>query len=103
MCLRSYDERMTKERITVSVDAELAAVAAAAVSEGRAESVSAWIGEAMREKAAKDRRLIALAEAVRAYEAEHGMIDDDEIASQARADRDAAATARSRRRKRGAA
>ena len=94
---------MTKERITVSVDAELAAAAASAVSEGRAESVSAWIGEAMREKAAKDRRLIALAEAVGAYEAEHGPISDEEIAAQARADRDAAATARTRRRKRGAA
>jgi hypothetical protein len=94
---------MTKERITVSVDAELAAAAASAVKEGRAESVSAWIGEAMREKAAKDRRLIALAEAVGAYEAEHGSISEEEIAAQARADRDAAATARTRRRKRGAA
>ena len=94
---------MTKERFTISVDAELAAAAASAVSEGRAESVSAWIGEAMREKAAKDRRLIALAESVGAYEAEHGSISDEEIAAQARADRDAAATARTRRRKRGAA
>ena len=94
---------MTKERITVSVDAELAAAAASAVNEGRAESVSAWIGEAMREKAAKDRRLVALAEAVGAYEAEHGVIDEAEMAAQARADRDAAAAARARRRKRGAA
>ena len=94
---------MTKERITVSVDAELASAAASAVNEGRAESVSAWVGEAMREKATKDRQLIALAEAVEAYEAEHGSISDDEIAAQARADRDAAATARTRRRKRGAA
>ena len=94
---------MTKERLTVSVDAELAAAAASAVNEGRAESVSAWVGEAMREKAAKDRQLIALAEAVEAYEAEHGSISDEEIAAQGRADRDAAATARTRRRKRGAA
>jgi len=94
---------MTKERITVSVDPELAAAAAAAVREGRAESVSSWIAEAMRDKAAKDLRLIALAEAVGAYEAEHGVIDDDEITAQARADRDAAAAARARRSKRGAA
>jgi len=94
---------MTKERITVSVDADLAAAAAAAVAEGRAESVSAWIGAAMGEKAARDRRLSALAEAVNAYEAEHGVIGDDEIATQARADRDAAATTRAGRRKRGAA
>jgi Arc/MetJ-type ribon-helix-helix transcriptional regulator len=94
---------MTKERITVSVDPELAAAAASAVEEGRAESVSAWIGEAMREKAARDRRLAALAEAVAAHEAEHGVIGDDEIVAQARADRDAAAASRARRRKRGAA
>jgi Arc/MetJ-type ribon-helix-helix transcriptional regulator len=94
---------MTKERITVSVDAELAAAAAAAVADGRAESVSAWIGAAMREKTAKDRRLSALAEAVHAYEAEHGVIGDDEIAAQVRADRDAAAATRTARRKRGAA
>ena len=94
---------MTKERITVSVDAELAAAAAAAVDEGRADSVSAWVGEAMRDKAAKDRRLMALAEAIGAYEAEHGAIGDDEIAAQARSDRDAAAAARTRRRRRGAA
>jgi Arc/MetJ-type ribon-helix-helix transcriptional regulator len=94
---------MSKERITVSVDAELAAAATAAVQAGRAESVSAWVGEAMGEKAAKERRLAALAEAVRAYEAEHGPISDDEIVAQARADRDAAAAVRAGRRKRGAA
>jgi hypothetical protein len=94
---------MTKERITVSVDADLAAAAVAAVAEGRAESVSAWIGTAMGEKAAKDRRLSALAEAVNAYEAEHGVISDDEMAAQARADRDAAAATRAGRRKRGGA
>jgi hypothetical protein len=93
---------MPKERITVSVEAELATAAVSAVQSGRAESVSAWIAEAMRDKAAKDRRLIALAEAVAAYEAEHGVIDEAEIAAQTRADRDAAAAARARQRKRGA-
>jgi len=86
-----------------SSEHEVSLRSAAAVAEGRAESVSAWIGAAMGEKAARDRRLSALAEAVNAYEAEHGVIGDDEIAAQARADRDAAATTRAGRRKRGAA
>ena len=41
---------------------------------GRAESVSAWVNEALRMKADHDRRLQALDEFVAAYEAEHGEI-----------------------------
>jgi Arc/MetJ-type ribon-helix-helix transcriptional regulator len=85
---------MSKTRVTVSIDAELAAAAAAAVTDGRAESVSAWVNEALADKAAKDRRLGALADAVAAYEAEHGVIGPEELAAQGRADRDAAAAAR---------
>ena len=93
-----------KERMTISVDASLAAAAAAAVADGRAESVSTWVGNAMRERADKERRLEAMAEAVAQYEAEHGEITEDELAEQARADRDAAAAVRAaRRRSRGAA
>lgn len=95
---------MTKDRLTVSVDAELAAAGASAVAEGRAESVSAWVNDALADKAAKDRRLAALAGAVAAYEAEHGSITPDEIVEQARADRDAAAATRAgTKRRRGAA
>ena len=93
-----------KERLTISIDASLAAAAAEAVADGRAESVSAWVGNAMRERVAKERRLGALADAVARYEAEHGEITEDELAEQARADRDAAAAVRAgRRRSRGAA
>jgi Arc/MetJ-type ribon-helix-helix transcriptional regulator len=96
---------MKKERVTVSIDADLAAAGAAAVQDGRAESVSAWVNQALRDKASKDRRLAALAEAVAAYEAEHGLITEDELAQQARLDRDAAAAVRAgaKRRRRGAA
>ncbi len=95
---------MSKARLTVSVDPELAAAGAGAVAEGRAESVSAWVNEALADKAAKDRRLAALAEAVAAYEAEHGVIGPDELAEQAHADRDAAAGVRARaKRRQGAA
>lgn len=87
-----------KERLTISVDAPLAAAAAQAVADGQVESMSAWVGEAMRDRVAKERRLAALAEAISAYEAEHGEITDDEVAEQARADRDVAAAVRAGRR-----
>lgn len=95
---------MSKRRLTVSIDAELVAAGASAVAEGRAESVSAWVNEALTDKVAKDRRLIALAEAIAAYEKEHGPISAEEVAEQARADRDAAAATRATtKRRRGAA
>jgi Arc/MetJ-type ribon-helix-helix transcriptional regulator len=92
---------MTKERITISVDPELVQAAAAAVAEGRAESVSAWVNAALEDKVAKERRLTELAAAVAAFEAEHGAIDDEEMARQVQADRDAAAAVRARSRRRG--
>lgn len=87
-----------KERLTISVDAGLAEAAASAVADGRAESVSAWVADAMRAQVAKERRLAALADAIAGYEAEHGEITDEELAEQARADRDAAAGVRAGRR-----
>lgn len=80
--------------MTVSVDPELASAGTAAVAEGRAESLSSWVNEALADKVAKERRLAALAEAVAAYEAEHGPISSNELTDQMRADREAAATSR---------
>jgi hypothetical protein len=48
---------MTKQRLSASVDAELVAVAQEAVTGGRAESISAWVNDALRLKADHDRRL----------------------------------------------
>ncbi len=48
----------------------------------------------MAEKAATDRRIGALAAAVAAHEQEHGVMEDEELAVQARVDRDAAAARR---------
>ena len=73
-----------KERLSASVDADLVAVAREAVAQGRAESVSAWVNEALRLKAAHDRRLGALAEFVAAFEAEHGEITEAEMSEAAR-------------------
>ena len=88
----------------MSVDVDVASAAAEAVAHGRAESVSAWVNEALIDRVAKERRLAALADAVAHFEAEHGEISTEELAVQSRADRDAAAAVRApRKRRRGAA
>ncbi|MBI4487412.1 MAG: hypothetical protein HY655_15515 [Acidobacteria bacterium] len=81
---------MSKERLTVTVDAELVQAGNNAVAEGRIGSLSAWVNDALVERAAKDRRLRALADAVAAYEAEFGVISADEMVRQQRADRTSA-------------
>ena len=74
----------SKQRLSASVDAELVAVAQEAVAQGQAESVSAWVNDALRLKADHDRRLRALDEFLAAYEAEHGEITDEEMREAAR-------------------
>jgi Arc/MetJ-type ribon-helix-helix transcriptional regulator len=73
-----------KERLSASVDADLLAVAQEAVAHGRAESISAWVNEALRLKVAHDRRLRALDEFVAAFETEHGEISEAEMNEAAR-------------------
>lgn len=73
-----------KERLSASVDAELIAAAQEAVAHGRAESVSAWVNDALRLKADHDRRLAAIDEFLAAYQAEHGEITEQEMHDAAR-------------------
>jgi Arc/MetJ-type ribon-helix-helix transcriptional regulator len=68
-----------KQRISATVDADLLAIAERAAAEGRAKNVSAWINDAMREKAEDERRRRALAEFIAEAEAEDGVITDEEI------------------------
>jgi Arc/MetJ-type ribon-helix-helix transcriptional regulator len=92
-----YDNCMsTKERLSASVDAELIAMAQEAVAEGHAESVSAWVNEALRLKAEQDRRLAALDDFLAAYEAEHGEISEQEMRDAARRARGDALVVRGR-------
>ena len=84
----------TKRRLSASVDAELVAVAQEAVTDGHAESISAWVNDALRLKADHDRRLQALDEFLAAYEAEHGEITDDEMRDAARRARERAIVVR---------
>lgn len=92
---------MGKERLTVTLDAEVVAAAHRAVESGRAESVSGWVSAALTSYLEHERRREALREAVAAYEAEFGALTAQEIAAQARADREAAVVVRAPRRGRG--
>ena len=65
-----------------------------AVTGGHAESISAWVNDALRLKADHDRRLQALDEFLAAYEAEHGAITEDEMRDAARRARERAIVVR---------
>jgi Arc/MetJ-type ribon-helix-helix transcriptional regulator len=68
-----------KERLSASVDADLIAVAQEAVADGRSESVSSWVNDALRLKAAHDQRLHAIDDFIAVFEAEHGEISEAEM------------------------
>jgi hypothetical protein len=89
----------TKQRLSASVDAEVLAAAQSAVDEGRAVNLSAWVNEALRRQADHDRRMQALDEFLAAYEAEHGVITDDEIRAASRRARERATVVRARTRR----
>ena len=83
-----------KDRLSATVDAELLAIGRAAVAEGRAESISAWVNEALLLKADHDERLAALDVFLDAYESAHGEITEDEIQQATRATRSRALVVR---------
>ncbi len=83
-----------KQRLTITVDPRLAEAGQQAVADGRAESVSGWISDAIEEKIDRDRKLEHLAAAIADFEAEHGSITEEEIAAQLRADRTKATVVR---------
>ena len=78
----------------MTVDPELVEAGNRAVVDGRADSLSAWVNAALRDRALQDQRLRSLAEAIAGYEADHGVITDDEMAAQARRDREGAVVVR---------
>lgn len=84
-----------KQRLSVSVDADLVEAAERAVANDRAATVSAWVNDALRLKLERDARLDALAAFVREHEAEHGEITEDEMGMAARRARARAVSARS--------
>src|SRR4051812_40107301 len=90
-----------KQRLTITVDAELVKAGKKAVAAGDADSLSAWVNASLAERIERDRLLANMAEAIAEYEAEHGAITEEEVAAQRRADRRDAVVVRGR--KRGAA
>jgi hypothetical protein len=87
----------SKERLTVTVDPEFIEAGNDAVAEGRAESLSAWVNAALAETVVRERRLVALGQAVAAYEERYGAISAQELADQARVDRESAIVVRGSR------
>ena len=83
-----------KARMTVTVDRALIEAASEAVASGRAASLSTWVNTALAERAAKERHLRALADAIAGYEAEFGVISDTEMTEQQREDRRASVVLR---------
>ena len=86
--------RALKHRLTISVDRSLVDAGRRAVKAGLADSLSGWVSLAMADRAATERRLEAMGEAIAAYEEEFGPISDAELAAQARADRRKAVSVR---------
>ena len=86
-----------KQRLTVTVDPDLIEAGNRAVAAGQADSLSGWVNRALAERAARERRLQTLMEAVAGYEAEFGEITAEEIAAQRRADRETATVVRGRK------
>jgi Arc/MetJ-type ribon-helix-helix transcriptional regulator len=84
----------TKQRLSASVDAELIAAAQEAVTQGHAESISAWVNDALRLKADHDRRLQALDDFLTAFETAHGEITEEEMRDAARRARERAIVVR---------
>lgn len=75
-----YHVRMTiRQRLSATVEADLLKAGQRAVREGRAKNLSAWVNDALSRQAEHDRRLKALAEFIRGYEAEHGVITEEEM------------------------
>jgi hypothetical protein len=60
----------SKQRLSASVDVELLEAAQAAVAEGRATSISAWVNDALTLKAEHDRRMHAFDSFLHTYEAD---------------------------------
>jgi metal-responsive CopG/Arc/MetJ family transcriptional regulator len=89
-----YGLSMTKSRLSVTVDADLVAAVHAAAAAGAADSISAWVSDALRLKLDHDRRLRGIGDFIAAYEAEHGEITEEEMEAAVRSMRERAIVVR---------
>lgn len=74
----------SRERLSATVEAELLAAGRKAVADGRAGSLSGWVNDALRRQAEHDQRMRALDDFLESYEAEHGVITEDEMVAATR-------------------
>jgi hypothetical protein len=88
----------TKQRLSASVDAAYLEAAEAAVAEGRAPNVSAWVNDALRRQAEHDARMRAFDAFLADYEAKRGIITNEEMDEAARRAREHAVVVRGRKR-----
>lgn len=95
---QKYDERMTKRRISVSVDADLVEEGERAVADGTAPSLSAYVNDALESHSSYERRRRAWKRALDVYESEHGVITDEEMQETVRKMRERAVVVRGPRR-----
>ena len=72
--MNKYDHTMAVERVTVSLEAELAAAIRLA-AEADAQNLSAWLADAARRRLATR----GLREVVSDWESEHGALREDEL------------------------
>ena len=74
--MKKYDHVMTVERLTVSLESELA-IAVREAADADEQNVSAWLADAARRQLANR----GLRDVVEAWEREHGAFSDDELAA----------------------
>jgi hypothetical protein len=74
--MTKYDPLMTVERLTISIESELA-TAVREAAEADEQNVSAWLADAARRQLANR----GLRDAVAAWEREHGAFSDEELAA----------------------
>lgn len=74
--MTKYDHPMTVERLTVSIESELA-IAVREAAEADEQNVSAWLADAARRQLATR----GLRDVVAAWEREHGAFSDEELAA----------------------
>jgi len=74
--MKKYDDVMAVERMTISMEAELAAAVQSAV-EADEQNMSTWLADAARRRLATR----GLAAVVADWEAEHGAFTGDELAA----------------------
>jgi len=74
--MTKYDHHMTVERLTVSIESDLASAVREA-ADADEQNVSAWLADAARRQLANR----GLRDVVAAFEREHGAFTDEELAA----------------------